>query len=538
MKNLRFACLPAILLLGISLASPVSAALENGALWQSFNSPDKINAHQGTIITVPAGRHGLAVKTYYWYGMALSNPYVGAGFNVYSSTDLVNWQFVANNPIPAALAPAGTQWSFERPRVLWNALTSRYVVWCHKANVNDISGGDKAFGYARAVVLRTAANTAPGGALSSASPAEFRPYGHQLRDFTLFEEGSTAHVFFASEKTAAAAGSAAEQDPNNRNAIMRRARLNADYTNVEFPNGADLSTIVVNGPVIYGVNSNDKWREAPVVWKNGSTYHMIASGATGWTPNAAEWFTASSVTGSWTRQVSGGNPINPFSGANAKNANVSQCSAIVGLGGNEYAVLADRHSGTWTTDISLGGYCLWHLTMSGGTTPVISGEDLNGVSATPRWSNPTPRTGGSYRLTNLRANQSMYVDQASTVNGGQMRVNGFTGAANERFSVYFNSAQGWSIFSNASKALRPQFISGSFGALSARIEQFDDDGTSEKRWDFEYVSGVSFRIKNRNSLKYMSVAGGSTAQFASIEQYSLLTGNDADIELFTVERLP
>ncbi len=56
----------------------------------------------------------------------------------------------------------------------------------------------------------------------------------------------------------------------------------------------------------------NKWREAPALFKHYGKYYMIASGCTGWSPNAAQIAVADNIFGEWT--VLGNPCLGPDSG--------------------------------------------------------------------------------------------------------------------------------------------------------------------------------------------------------------------------------
>jgi uncharacterized repeat protein (TIGR02543 family) len=160
----------------------------------------------------------------------------------------------------------------ERPKVVYNKKTDKYVMWWHQ-------DGPIAGSYW----------TAEGGVAISDSPAgpfkylgTFRlpnkgePGGNEgmLRDMTLYvdDDGNDAtddkaYLIYASEE----------------NATTVITMLNDDYTGPA-QNG--------NGESVEGVHyvrAFKSWREAPTVFKQDGVYYMITSGLTGWSPNRANY---------------------------------------------------------------------------------------------------------------------------------------------------------------------------------------------------------------------------------------------------------
>ncbi len=232
-----------------------------GQLWlDSCGNP--IQAHGGGILYDRG--------TYYWYGenkAATTRP--GAledlsgvdviGINCYSSQDLYNWKLEAivlpaEPDDPASdLHPSKV---VERPKVIYNTLTGKYVMWMH-VDTTD-------YAYARAGVAVADTPTGPYHYLGS-----FRPDDAMSRDMTLFQDkdGTAFHVF-------------ASED----NRTMHISLLGDDYLE---PGGRVSRAF------------EDQFREAPAIFEHQGKYYLITSGCTGWTPNAAQYAVASSMLGAW-----------------------------------------------------------------------------------------------------------------------------------------------------------------------------------------------------------------------------------------------
>ena len=96
----------------------------------------------------------------------------------------------------------------------------------------------------------------------------FRPLGYDSRDMTVFNDNGTAYLISATRV----------------NADLNIYRLTQDFLDVE-------SLVRTLWP--------GQYREAPAMFKRGSTYFLVTSGATGWNPNQAKYATASSISGTW-----------------------------------------------------------------------------------------------------------------------------------------------------------------------------------------------------------------------------------------------
>ena len=274
---------PSRLLLGVALATPLAAdcAFTPGQPWLDTDGRP-IDAHGGGIL--------LDRGVYYWYGESHRE---GAGnrtgVTVYSSRDLCRWKneglALPKDAVPERFRDTGV---CERPKVVRNARTGRYVMWMH-LDADDYTA-------ASAGVAEADSPTGPFRFLHASRPirhdygysakdrAHERERGNTYRDMNLFvDDDGTAYVFYASED----------------NATTYVARLAADYTKVEEP--AVLGKTWAR--VLPGA-----FREAPAPFKHAGRYYMLTSGTTGWAPNPADLAVADHPFGPW-------RPLgNPFTG--------------------------------------------------------------------------------------------------------------------------------------------------------------------------------------------------------------------------------
>ncbi len=270
-----------------------------GQLWlDSCGNP--IQAHGGGVL--------YSQGTYYWFGenkAGQTRPGVlhglyrvdVIGINCYSSQDLYHWKsegiaLPAEPDDPTSdLHPSKV---VERPKVIYNSLTSKYVMWMH------IDTAD--YAYARAGFAISDTPTGPYHYLGS-----FRPNGAMSRDMTLFQdEDGTAYHVFASED----------------NRTMHVSLLSDDYLR---PSGKVIRTL------------EDRSREAPAIFKHQGNYYLITSGCTGWTPNAAEYAMASSMFGPWNVMA------NPCRGARSEETFGAQGTFVLPVVGKpgKYIFMAD-----------------------------------------------------------------------------------------------------------------------------------------------------------------------------------------------------
>lgn len=308
--------------LGRVLAAPPdraaagSCTLTPGEPWLDADG-QPIDAHGGGIL--------LDRGVYYWYGE--SHRLGGGnrtGVTVYSSRDLCRWRneglALPKGAVPERFRDTGV---CERPKVIRNAHTGRYVMWMH-LDADDYTA-------ASAGVAVADSPTGPFRFLGESRPLRYdygypakdrtheRDRGNTYRDMNLFvDDDGMAYVFYASED----------------NATTYVARLDADYTGVEEP--AVLGKTWAR--VLPGAS-----REASAPFKHAGRYYMFTSGTTGWAPNPADLAVADHPFGPW-RKLG-----NPFTGPEADTSFRSQSTFVLpapGRSSGHFIYLGDRWNGS------------------------------------------------------------------------------------------------------------------------------------------------------------------------------------------------
>lgn len=327
-----------------------------------------IQAHGGQVVTRTAEELGVddgeavaveegGTTVYYWYGEDRSNGYYESpGVSLYTSTDTYNWtnrgvvmrsvtsredlrseyfdaiyDTVADDGTPRtetiddlfyylnvkSTTPTGEAQLnaiFERPKVLHNAQTGKWVMWWHSDGSTTPGGSN----YARSLAAVAVADSPTGpfklhGAYRLYNETTYKTACNQngavpggARDMTVFQDtDGTAYVAYSSEE--------------NRSLYI--ARLNAEYTNVEKTSATDTVGIQYSAdgqyprifadgtqgaPVAgqdYSIVRRCGLLEAPALFVHDGKYYAVTSGATGWRPNAQTYYTADSLVGSWIRGV-------------------------------------------------------------------------------------------------------------------------------------------------------------------------------------------------------------------------------------------
>ncbi|MEO5562099.1 MAG: glycoside hydrolase family 43 protein, partial [Chitinophagaceae bacterium] len=222
------------------------------------------------------------------------------GVNVYSSKDLYNWKYEA-----LAFTPELTDTSsdvargcvMERPKVIYNKKTKKYVMWFHL----ELRG--KGYSAARAAVAVSDKVTGPYKFVHS-----FRPNGNMSRDMTLYvDNDGTAYQIYSSRE----------------NYDLRITRLSQDFLSA-----------TADDKMLFSSH-----REAPALFYHNKKYFLITSACTGWKPNKASLHTADSIWGLWTLM-----PDNPMKGPDQDITFDGQSTFIIPVAGkkNFFIFLADR----------------------------------------------------------------------------------------------------------------------------------------------------------------------------------------------------
>lgn len=334
-------------------------AFHPGAIWPDNNGAH-INAHGGGVIY----QNG----TYYWFGEHKVAGEAGnqamVGVHCYSSHNLYNWKdegiaLKVANDVNIDIAKGCI---LERPKVIYNKATRKYVMWFHLELLN------KGYDAARAGVATSDNITGPYSFIKSYRPnAGFMPFytagtpandridqkkpasksdsifmrdlkgGQMARDMTLFvdDDGKAYHVFSSEE-----------------NYTLQLAELTADYTG----HTGKFIRIYVGHQT-----------EAPALFKHKGIYYMIGSGCTGWAPNAARWFSATSIWGPWTYRG------NPCKGTGANKTYGGQSTYVLPVAGKQdaFIFIADK----WAPKDAIDGRYIWLPIMFKGNDIEINWAD-------------------------------------------------------------------------------------------------------------------------------------------------------------------
>lgn len=234
--------------------------LKNGTIWKDVDGKP-IHAHGGYILFYEGW--------YYWYGEdRRGRNYVSC----YRSQNLADWEFrnhiltMDSRTEPYRVRTKlhlkrddGGKVNLERPKVLYNEQTGKFVLWAHFENGLD---------YTQAAAAIATCDTPDGDFVYH---GHFNPYGFMSRDCTLFQDDDGTAYFISAA---------------HDNADLHIYRLADDYMNVD--------------ALVHRLWPGE-FREAPAVTKIDGTYYMLSSFCTGWAPNQGKYASARSVEGRWSR---------------------------------------------------------------------------------------------------------------------------------------------------------------------------------------------------------------------------------------------
>lgn len=230
-----------------------SASIVPGTYWTDTNGV-VIQAHGGGFLKLN--------DTYYWFGEdKTENSHHFRHVNVYKSTDLVTWEYLAHalsaTEESAPISEIGRDAVVERPKVIYNERTGQFVMWFH-LDSND---------YSLAKLGIATSSRVEGPYTYHGSVA---PFDEDSRDMTVWiddDANKTAYVFYATRV--------------NLDTVI--ARLSPDYLSVE-------QRIIK----FEGIH-----REAYAVFKRNGLYYMVTSAATGWNSNRNGYMYSPNLSGPW-----------------------------------------------------------------------------------------------------------------------------------------------------------------------------------------------------------------------------------------------
>ncbi|KUO03119.1 family 43 glycosylhydrolase [Streptomyces caeruleatus] len=439
----------------LAAAGPAQAAPQTVTNGTQFTdtSGNPVHAHGGGVIKVGS--------YYYWFGEHRNSDNTFRYVDAYRSTDLKNWEFrnhVLTQSSAAELATA----NIERPKVMYNASTGKFVMWMHKENGTDYSE-------ARAAVA--VSDTVDGNYTWQGS---FRPLGqHMSRDIT---------VFVDTDGTGYMASAARE------NYDLQIYRLTSDYTGI--------AALVA-----------DPWhgghREAPALFKRNGVYFMLTSGATSWNPNQQQYATATSIAGPWTAMTNIGD-------STAYGSQTAYVLPVQGTSTTSYLYLGDRWGNSFGGTVNDSRYVWLPLTFPSSTSMSMSwSPEITIDTATGSVSG----TSATYN-TLIARNSSKCADVTSQSlwQGAQIKQYDCNGGNNQKY--WFKSVgSGYYqlLVRNSSLCVQEN---------ASTVTQENCNASSTSQQFSLTTTGSYVNVKSRATGECLDVNGASTANGAAIITYT------------------
>ncbi|MDX3129445.1 RICIN domain-containing protein [Streptomyces europaeiscabiei] len=446
--------------------SPAQAAtvLVTNATQFNDSTGAVVHAHGGGVIKVGS--------YYYWFGENRNADNTFKAVSAYRSTDLRTWEF-RNNVLTQASAPELAVANIERPKVVFNSTTGKFVMWMHKENGTD-------YNQARAAVA--VSDTIDGDYTWKGS---FRPpTGTTSRDMTLFkDDDGTAY------QIASAAG----------NADLQIWRLTADYTAYE-----SLTANPWPGT----------FREAPALFKRNGVYFMLTSGNSGWKPNQQKYATATSVAGPWTTMAE----IGDDTGYGSQTTFVLP---VQGTTGTSYLYMGDRWGNSMGGTVNDSQYVWLPLTFPTRTTMNLPWYPQ--VAIDTGAGTVTGAGGGPYYdLVARHSGKCLDVSDNSAADGAVALQYTCGGGLNQQWRLK-DAGNGYVqiLAQHSGKCLD---VAGNSTADGAFVNQYRCTTGTNQQWQFQDQGGGYYRLVARHSGKCLDVKDASTTNGARLIQWPCGTG--------------
>lgn len=323
-----------------------------GQLWLADDGLN-INAHGGGILFYQG--------KYYFFGQFMVAGDAGnraqVGVSCYSSDDLYNWknEGIALRVCDDTSSDIAKDCVLERPKVIYNAKTRKFVMWFHLELKN------KGYSAARSGVAVSDNVTGPYKYLHSERPdAQHWPVNvlsvHKEKKFHCLDCKFT--------------GGSVPEHPDSLNILGR------DFNNGQM--ARDMNLFVDDDQKAYHIYTSEenstlhisllsddylshsgkyarafvgRFMEGEAIFKCCGKYYLIASSCTGWAPNAARSAVADSIFGPW-RELA-----NPCVDADSSLTYHSQSTFILPVANKKHAFIfmADR----WTPENAINCAHVW-----------------------------------------------------------------------------------------------------------------------------------------------------------------------------------
>jgi hypothetical protein len=425
------------------------------------------NTTSGAQITAHGGQILKEGSTYYWIGEVDSSGGGFQGINCYSSTNLTSWTLVGDILPPQSSGDLATSDLVERPKVLYNSSTGKYVMWLH------IWNGD-AVGYA----------TSSSVCGSYAYLGSSQPLGNESFDIGSFQD-------------------------TNGNAYL----LSANYDNgiiVYMMNSAYTAPV----SIVDGVSTWGDY-EAPAMFRANGYYFMIMSHQTGWSSNDDVYSYATSISGPWSTPVDFAN-----AGTHTYNSQSTYVVPVTGSSGTVYMYMGDRWN---SSDITDSTYVWLPLSISGSSLSMnfYASWNLNITAGTWAVNHVAPTTGSDLPL--ISQNSGMCLSGVNSTEGTQLEQATCNSTTLQQWDV---SSEGSGYYlTNVDNGMVAD-DSGNSKTAGGAVIDWDKNADTNQEWTFVPNGEGYYNIINVSSGLCLDVISASKSSGALIDQYTCNDGTN------------
>jgi hypothetical protein len=444
MKKLSFLLL---LFLPFVAVAQQRSSFTPGLQWNDTDGK-QINAHGGCVV--------FHEGQYYWLGEDRTGS-VSNGISCYQSSDLYNWKRLglamsAGGEMREDMNDVAQGRLFERPKVVFNEKTGKWVLWAHWESGKD---------YSEARVCVVTSDKVEGPYILYKT---FRPNNHDSRDQTLFKDLDGKVYHFGST----------DMNTNMNVALLRDDCLEPTSTETKILNGEKC--------------------EAPAIFRVGNRYFGLFSGCTGWAPNAGRMAYTDNLLKPW--HYEGRN----FAVDERKDLTYqSQSNYVLKVESREnaYIYMGDR----WNPKNVGGSHYVWLPVSMRSGFPVVKWYDTWDLSVFDKM----------YRY--RRAKEIVQGNMYSLLEKCSDRLvskssNGFMIADdNDEINLNFEfiATENPNVF-KLKDVKTGKFLDSMFGALSLNVESKSES----QNWSFTPKIDGYYMIQNMKEKKYITVSGSST----------------------------
>lgn len=451
----------------------VTWPLINGIQWADTEG-NPIQAHGGGLLKVDSD--------YYWFGENRNPDGTFYAVSAYRSRDLRRWEHthdVLTMDSDPGLKPANV----ERPKVVYNAATHKYVMWMHWENGKD-------YGEARAAVASS--DTVDGDYTYHGS---FRPLqdegvtdhgkpGYMSRDCTLFVDDDGKGYFISA---------------SNENYDLHLYELTEDYLNID-----RRAALLFEGG----------HREAPALFKRGDTYFLLTSGATGWDPNQAQYATSTSLTQGWSSMKNVGDGTTFHSQS-------TFVQAVSGASGTQYLYLGDRWAGAWGGRVNDSTYVWQPITFSNDTTMSMSFSNNLEIDVTK---GTIVGAVDAFVLENVKSGLRLATDGPGDEDGSDAVQQPADSSSPQAWRFNYDGEGYFRIATDdGGKILDVPDESEQAGQA---LHVWEDHGGDNQVWRLIDLGEGNYRVQNKKSGLFVGVRAGADTAGAVVEQQASASGTE------------